>query len=379
MIKAVLLDLDNTLLLNPDREFAQAFMAIFERHFQSAGFVDSSQKLRKAIQKMSDYQAGNRSNYQTLVDTLSDGVRSDTEAILERFYDEVFPQLKPCITPVAGAAKLIYRLREMGVAIVIATNPIYPERAIRQRMEWAQLPNDDDFYSLITSADNMHFAKPDPAYYAEILGRVGIEPDEAIMVGDSMRNDILPAQQVGLQTCYIGENGLGHFSDEMNRYFGQSLALDLRPEMIEPQLRGNIGAVYGFVDTVQDHYWHQRPDPKEWSIIQILCHLVTNEEDHQRRRLLTILQNDNPFITQPQAPGPDIVDCADTGLEIAEAFMRTRQETIALVRNLSSDDWQRPARHSIFGLTTLLEMAYFTAQHDRLHLNQLCQTIGRCD
>ena len=44
MIKAVLLDLDNTLLLNPDREFAQAFMAIFERHFQSAGFVDSSQK-----------------------------------------------------------------------------------------------------------------------------------------------------------------------------------------------------------------------------------------------------------------------------------------------------------------------------------------------
>jgi hypothetical protein len=26
-----------------------------------------------------------------------------------------------------------------------------------------------------------------------------------------------------------------------------------------------------------------------------------------------------------------------------------------------------------------LEMAHFTAQHDRLHLNQICQTLGKCE
>jgi hypothetical protein len=64
---------------------------------------------------------------------------------------------------------------------------------------------------------------------------------------------------------------------------------------------------------------------------------------------------------------------------VAREFEEARRETLQLVATFTDVDWQRPARHSIFGLTTLLEMAYFTAQHDRLHLNQLCQTIGRCE
>lgn len=379
MIKAILLDMDNTLLINPDMAFARAFLEIFEQHFAAAGFENATDNFRRAIQAMSREQMGNRSNTQLTLEMLSGGDIERAKATLDSFYADVYPQLKNCIAAVDGASELIYQLREMGYDLVIATNPIYPETAIRQRMTWAGLPQDENLYTLITSADNMHFAKPDPAYYAEILGRVGVEPDEVLMVGDSMKNDIIPAQTIGLHSFLTGSGGLKAFIADLHNQLKPSPGLELRPEMIEPQLRGNIGALYGFVNTVQDNFWHQRPDPDEWSIIQILCHLVTSEEENERKRLLTILQENNPFITQPEQPGPDIDECADTGFVIVKDFMNTRQKTIDLIQSFTGDDWKRPARHSIFGLTTMLEMAYFTAQHDRLHLKQLCQTIGRCE
>lgn len=370
MIKAVLLDLDNTLLKNPDMAFAQSFLELFEQHYKRAGITNAASNFRRAIQAMSAGQTGQKSNRSLILEYLG-----GEDALFLQFYEHCYPMLKNLISPIAGAAELIQKLRKLDLAVVIATNPIYPEIAVRQRMEWANLPLDE--YAFITSADNMHFAKPDPAYYAEILGRLGVEPDEALMVGDSTRSDIAPAQTLGLRTFLI-ENGLDEFIEQADERLNDTQAITLRPEMIEPQLRGNIGALYGMLANVQDNFWLQRPDPKEWSIIQILCHLHDAETQIERYRLLRILQEENPFITQPHEPGPDIPACAESGYPIAAEFVRERQETLRLIEGFSPETWERRVRHSIFGLSTMMEMAYFTAQHDRLHLNQLCQTIGRC-
>ena len=53
---------------------------------------------------------------------------------------------------------------------------------------------------------------------------------------------------------------------------------------------------------------------------------------------------------------------------MAAEFVRERQATLQVIADFSLETWQRRVRHSIFGLSTMLEMAYFTAQHDRLHL-----------
>ena len=60
-------------------------------------------------------------------------------------------------------------------------------------------------------------------------------------------------------------------------------------------------------------------------------------------------------------------------------WLAERQRTVDFLAALPAETWDRPARHSIFGPTTLLEVANFTATHDRLHLQQICQTIGRCE
>jgi hypothetical protein len=38
-------------------------------------------------------------------------------------------------------------------------------------------------------------------------------------------------------------------------------------------------------------------------------------------------------------------------------------------------EWSRPARHAIFGPTTLQELAGFMAGHDRAHVQQVWKTI----
>jgi hypothetical protein len=66
-------------------------------------------------------------------------------------------------------------------------------------------------------------------------------------------------------------------------------------------------------------------------------------------------------------------------MDVAYQFAQERENTLTLLASLTEDDWRRPATHSIFSNTTLLEMAHFTARHDRMHITQICQTLGRCD
>ncbi|MCY3866591.1 MAG: DinB family protein, partial [Chloroflexi bacterium] len=205
--------------------------------------------------------------------------------------------------------------------------------------------------------------------------------DETLLVGDSALNDIAPASAIGIHTWQVKEH------DELGvifRYIQEPgwpltyLPRPLQPSMIMPQFIGNIAALHGLLAEVKRHQWLQRPDPHEWSILQILCHLWHSEAPVHRARLHAILERHDPFIAAPPPPGPDIPPCDDDGYAAFDCFQREREETIRLLAALTPAQWSRTARHSIFGLTTLLEMAHFTAQHDRLHITQLCQTLGKC-
>jgi FMN phosphatase YigB (HAD superfamily) len=217
MIKAVLLDMDNTLLVNPDMIFAKAFLEQFDQHMHQLLQVEqASHSFRQAIQRMSQTRDRSESNTALILRTLCEFMESDIDIIQaawESFYAERYPTLHEYISPVAGASDLIQKLVDARFTVVIATNPIYPETAIKQRMEWANLPTDDNLYALVTHAENMHSAKPNPAYYSEILEYISVKPDEALMVGDSLKSDIVPAQILGIHTYQIHDHSLTDFSE----------------------------------------------------------------------------------------------------------------------------------------------------------------------
>ena len=386
MIKAVLLDLDNTLLHNPDRQFAYAFRQAFDVHFLDCFGIDKlSQSFHRAIQTLGRQRDMMTANADLIIAGLAQALQVADESVqetLSSFYQQPYDGLRQYAAVIPAAYSLVKSLLEQNALVAIATNPIYPEAAILKRMEWAGLSDFQSDLALISHSENMHFSKPHPAYYAELAARIGIEPDEALMIGDSETHDIRPAQMLGIHTRRIhGPQTLDSFYEHIQSAGWQNgyMPRRLHPDMIAPQYQGNLGALYGLLSEVKEHQWNQRPDPDEWSILQILCHLRESEIDVQQKRLRAILLEDNPFIASLPAPGPHIPPCHHDGYEVLNQFRSHRLAMIERLSQLKHEDWQRPARHSIFGLTNLLEMAYFTAQHDRLHITQLCQTLGKCD
>jgi FMN phosphatase YigB (HAD superfamily) len=120
---------------------------------------------------------------------------------LERFYAGVFPSLKGAIGPRPGARNAVEQALGLGLGVAIATNPIFPRSAIEERMRWADVA--DLPVHVVTSYENMHAAKPHPAYFLEVAEMLDVAPGDALMVGDDRVLD-MTAADVGMATFYVG-------------------------------------------------------------------------------------------------------------------------------------------------------------------------------
>jgi 5'-nucleotidase len=58
-------------------------------------------------------------------------------------------------------------------------------------------------FEVIALSEEEGTAKPDPALFRKALERAGVEPGEAIMVGDRLDNDIAPALALGMKTAWV--------------------------------------------------------------------------------------------------------------------------------------------------------------------------------
>ena len=76
-------------------------------------------------------------------------------------------------------------------------------------MEWAGLSAED--FERYTTYENSCYCKPNPAYYEEILRGQGLVPEECIMVGNDVREDMI-AETLGMKVflltdCLINKDG----------------------------------------------------------------------------------------------------------------------------------------------------------------------------
>lgn len=112
-----------------------------------------------------------------------------------------------------------------------------------------------------------------------------------------------------------------------------------------------------------------------WSCRDVVAHLVQFEPLF-RARFVRVLSEDKPamLVLQPDA---STRDPGLTVIALAERFRAARDETLALLRNLSPGDWQRPAVHEIRGPTTLRLLAQDLVTHDIAHTNQLAEIQSR--
>ena len=77
-----------------------------------------------------------------------------------------------------------------------------PQVAIRERVRWAGL-NPDQF-DFVTGMENMHFCKPNVGFFREIAQNIGVAPEDCIMIGNDMAEDMV-AHEIGMKTFLVGE------------------------------------------------------------------------------------------------------------------------------------------------------------------------------
>ncbi|MRS03316.1 hypothetical protein EG832_08855, partial [bacterium] len=213
-----------------------------------------------------------------------------------------------------------------------------------------------------------------------------------LMVGNSLEDDILPAERLGLPTYWLHEGN----SEESNRnplsqtgnltgvlswakkIEQKQPILDFQTETaIFATLQSTPGVVENLAHSLTPKEWTQRPAESEWNLIEILAHLRDVDREVNFGRVQQTIRGENPFLpganTDPWVQERNYA--AEPGPSALEGFIQSRTILLNLLDGASPADLNQPARHAIFGPTTLKELLGFIATHDRTHIRQAWNAI----
>jgi len=248
ILKAVLIDLDNTLIRFNEEDFfrayipkvAKAFCDIMPFPLFYKKLIASSQALLKSD--------GSVSNAVYFSNTFSQGFEDRREELWKRFMDFYrtgFDPLKRLVTIPEGNPDLIDRLQEKNLKVVIASNPLWPMAVQKMRLAWAGLEHRS--FDLITSIENMSFCKPRIEYYREVCKKIQERPEQCLMVGNDPVNDMV-VTEIGMKT-YLVEDGDAASVGPLSLSHEIRKGMDARKHV--PDFRGTLANLASVVDLLR--------------------------------------------------------------------------------------------------------------------------------
>jgi FMN phosphatase YigB (HAD superfamily) len=213
----LLFDLDGTLLDIHMPTFLEAYFPLLAPRFRRGGDVPAFREiLFDAVRLMMNSRDGGRRLARVFLDSFAPRVAMTEEEVLEAFEDfhrEDFDGLRKLTRPQPTARPLLEGALARGYTLALATNPVFFREAVKARLRWAGLEGIP--FEFISTAENMHFCKPHPEYYEEVLRHLGKGAAECVMIGNDPAKD-MPASRVGITTFYVpspGDEGRAVTSD----------------------------------------------------------------------------------------------------------------------------------------------------------------------
>ncbi len=119
----------------------------------------------------------------------------------ELTFDEVF---EDCTVEIEGARAMLSYLSER-YTLAIASNA-----SRKQQMKRLESTGLIKYFDYIFTSEELNAAKPDLLFYKRIIDSLGIKPDEALMIGDSLKADIIGAKNAGLHTMWFNRSKAEH-------------------------------------------------------------------------------------------------------------------------------------------------------------------------
>ncbi len=234
-LKAVLFDLDGTLLPMDMDTFVNAYFGLLVKKLAPLGY--NGEKLIASIwsgTKAMVLNNGKKTNEEVFWDYFCSVFGKEAindQPVFDEYYRNDFNKVKEVCGYNEKANVTVKILKEKGLRLVLATNPIFPKIATQNRAKWAGLDiNDFEFY---TTYENSYFCKPNLEYYKYILDKLNLNAEECLMVGNDVSEDLI-AEILGMKVFLLDDCILNKENKDVSAYN-----------------KGNFDELLKYIDTIQ--------------------------------------------------------------------------------------------------------------------------------
>jgi FMN phosphatase YigB (HAD superfamily) len=207
MARAMLFDLDGTLCLMDAEAFTKDYVCDMGRiAFAEIPAGDFFPNVMKSTSFCIKNPSTDLSCYEVFIQDFSRRMHLDPALVNQRmlkYYHEQFPKFGSMVRQLPLAPEVIKAAKAKGWQLALASNVLMPQFSMVERVRWCGI--DPQQFDFIPGVDTLHYAKPNPLFYQEIIGNMGIEDaSSCLMAGNDPQED-MAAKDAGLMTFLIAE------------------------------------------------------------------------------------------------------------------------------------------------------------------------------
>ncbi len=137
-----------------------------------------------------------------LVATLAERADEDARARLKDLHSRYYKETTSLLRRLPGVRELLERVEALGLQIVLATSAPDDELSILR-----EVLASDDLVSAVTSSGDVDTAKPQPDIIEVALDRAGVDPSQAVFVGDAVW-DVEACERAGVPAIALLSGGI---------------------------------------------------------------------------------------------------------------------------------------------------------------------------
>ena len=219
MIKAVLFDMDGTLLPMDVKSFQKLYFGTLAQRVAPLGY--QPQELIDGILRGTAAMIANDGTclnsdvfWRIFAGIFGEKAYKDVSEF-DEYYRTDFVAARAACGVNEKAAEIVKALKSRGYTVVVATNPLFPLVAQQQRLAWSGVDAAD--VDLITHYDNSHFCKPNLKYYEELLDKLNLKGEQCLMVGNDVNEDMI-AEELGMKVFLVTDCLLNADNKDVTRY-----------------------------------------------------------------------------------------------------------------------------------------------------------------